>query len=85
MEYDGKEFNDPVLRCDQCSELVHRLFLSAHGGCNHCGNRRVRNVQGLNADEFEGLTEGTLNIGIQKPYTIDPDFMALFEVAEVVK
>ena len=84
VDYDGKEFNDPVLRCVQCDKIVHRAFLSTHGGCCHCGNKRVKNVQGLSPEEFYGLKHGTLKIGIEIPYQIDDGFLKLFEeVGEV--
>lgn len=84
MEYDGKEFNDPILRCDQCSKITHRAFLSKYGGCNHCGNKRVRNVLGMSATEYHELRRGVLKIGIEHPYQIDPDFLALFEETKEV-
>ena len=81
MDYEGKEFNDPVVRCDQCSKLTHRDFTSKHAGCCHCGNKRFKNVRGMSPEEHEGLAAGTLEIG-KKDYTMDPDFLALFEEVE---
>jgi len=81
MDYEGKEFNDPVLRCDQCSELTHRDFISKHAGCCHCGNKRFKNVRGLSEMEHTALTAGTLEIG-KKSYDMDPDFLALFQEVE---
>ena len=81
MEYDGKEFNDPILRCDQCSKLTHREFISKHAGCCHCGNKRFKNVRGMSSDEHECLSNGTLQIG-KKDYKIDADFLVLFEEVE---
>ena len=79
MKYDGPDFNDPIVRCDQCVKIVHRAFLEKHGGCCHCGNKRVRNVQGMDLDEYKKLEAGTLVIGIEQPYKIDPEYLALFE------
>lgn len=78
MDYEGKEFNDPVLRCDQCSKLTHRDFISKNAGCAHCGNKRFKNVRGLSPDEHAGLTDGSLKIG-KKSYSIDVGFLDLFE------
>ena len=81
MDYEGDEFNDPVLRCDQCSGLTHRDFLRKHAGCHHCGNKRFKNVRGFSAEEYAGLKSGMLAIG-KKSYTIDPAFLTLFEEVE---
>ena len=81
MDYEGKEFNDPVLRCGQCSKLTHRDFLKKNAGCRHCGNKRFKNVRGLSEKEYHGLKAGTLAIG-KKSYSIDNDFLILFEEAK---
>jgi DNA-directed RNA polymerase subunit RPC12/RpoP len=81
MEYDGKDFNDPILRCDQCSKITHRDFISKHAGCSHCGNKRFKNVRGLSQEEYSGLKNRTLAIG-KKAYEIDKDFLSLFEGVE---
>lgn len=81
MDYEGKEFNDPVLRCDQCSGLSHRDFISKNAGCCHCGNKRFKNVRGMSSEEHAQLETGTLVIG-KKDYKIDPDFLALFKEVE---
>jgi len=81
-KYDGKEFNDPIVRCEQCSKLSHRKFISHNAGCVNCGNKRFKNVRGLHDDELQGLKNGTLQIGLNLPYTIDPEFFEQFEPAE---
>lgn len=78
-KYDGEEFNDPILRCAQCSKITHRKFISHAGACFHCGNKRFNNVRGMNEIEFYGLQNGQLDIGIVKPYTIDPEYLSEFE------
>ena len=83
-KYDGKEFNDPIVRCDQCSKLTHRKFISVQAGCFHCGNKRFKNVRGLNDEEYRGLKEGILDIGLVKPYTIDKEWFDQFEPAEEI-
>lgn len=77
--YDGPDFNDPVVRCEQCAKLTHRKFISYAAGCCHCGNKRFKNVRGMNEIEYYGLENGNLDIGLEKPYKIDPDFLAEFE------
>lgn len=81
-KYDGKEFNDPILRCEQCSKLTHRLFISHNAGCFHCGNKRFKNVRGMNDEEYYALKEGRLPIGLKMPYIIDPEFFEQFEPTE---
>ncbi len=46
-----EEFNDPVLRCDSCNELVKRTTLHKLGNCGKCGNKRVRNLTVFNDEE----------------------------------
>ena len=77
-KYDGKEFLDPIVRCDNCAALVHREFIGKHAGCNHCGNKRFKNVQGLSGPEHIGLTDGTYDLGL-KEYVIPADFLAIFQ------
>lgn len=83
-DYDGKEFLDPVVRCDACDKIVHRIFIQRHAGCCHCGNKRFRNVRGVTGEEKNGLAEGTLKIGLKPGYKIDPDFLELFQPAEEI-
>lgn len=42
---------DPVFRCDSCSELVKLDTLHKLGACSKCGNRRVRSLTVMSADE----------------------------------
>jgi len=61
-------FDDPIVRCCECSEIVTREQIKNHGMCE-CGNRRVRNVNSLNGAEMEKMKENG----------VDPDFIKLFE------
>jgi len=83
MDYstDSKQFNDPILRCMDCNKLVHRLYISKHGGCNHCGNRRLKNVLAIKEDEMAGIGSGEIDFGIEQSewHPIDADFLTLFE------
>ena len=67
----GKDdpFQDPVLRCDSCAELLFAEDLKKHGMCLKCGNRKVRNLQSFNDDEKARMVERG----------IDPKFLELFE------
>ncbi len=83
-KYDGDEFQDPILRCDACNKLVHRKWIAHHAGCNHCGNRRFRNVRGMNeAEELNPLRAGTYDLGLAD-YEIDPEWFDLFEPARAI-
>lgn len=84
-KYLGKDFIDPILRCDQCAKISHRKFISKYGGCYHCGNKRLRNIRTLTTEEYYGLKDETLTIGIKKPYKIDPEFFEIFEQVEEVE
>jgi len=70
MKYgnDGS-FNDPVVRCDSCNNLIQREAIQEKGLCPECGNRKVRNVQTFNSKELQQM----------KDWNIDPDFIGLFE------
>ena len=70
MKY-GKEdgFNDPVVRCCDCSLMFSRKKLRDSGGCPKCGNKRVRNCLALSGEEMQTL----------KDKNYDPEFLALFE------
>ena len=67
----GKDsaFDDPVVRCMECQELLFMEQLKQGGCCPKCGNRRVRNVLAFSEAERGRM----LKAGV------DPDFLALFE------
>ncbi len=65
-------FDDPIVRCTECQEVVYRTYLAKEGACSKCGNRRFRNVLKLNDEEMKDL----------KDKKIDPEFLALFEGGE---
>jgi len=83
MDYTGKEFNDPILRCEGCTKLVHRVWISEKGGCNHCGNKRFKALHGMNEEELNQLKTGEYDFGL-KSYEIDLDFLKLFEPEEAI-
>lgn len=66
-------FNEPVVMCDKCQELLLRSQLSRDGMCCKCGNTRVRNVRVL-TEENMAIAKGWAEEG-----KIDPDWLRLFE------
>ena len=67
----GKDdpFQDPVLRCDSCADLVFMEDLRKHGLCLKCGNKKVRNLQTFNDEERVRMIEKG----------VDPEFIKQFE------
>ena len=59
---------DPVLRCDQCQELLRLETIHAHGKCPKCGNKRMRNVTVFSPAERDQIDAWGLH-----------DFLELFE------
>ena len=85
IDYENSDiFVDPLLRCEDCTKLVHINFIVKQGGCSHCGNRRFKNVQGFKGDEWKLIKKGKFDFGLKKKewYPIDPDFLKLFERAD---
>ena len=62
-------FNDPVLRCYRCNELLLRKEIHQLGQCPKCGSKRVSNVTIFNDKELEQM----------KAWNIDPEFLKVFE------
>jgi predicted nucleic acid-binding Zn-ribbon protein len=81
---DKRGFPDPVIRCDQCGKLTHRAFITKFGGCCHCGNKRFKSVVALTEDEYAALLAGTLDVGTDKGYKIDPEYLNIFEAQEEI-
>ena len=72
-KYDSKgPFNDPVIRCCECQNLIMRTIIHKDGQCPNCGCKRIRNVLAMNDKEMDRLKE----LGV------DPEFLALFEGVE---
>jgi len=73
MDY-GKDapFNDPIVRCVDCQEMLFRTQLQKVGCCKKCGSRRVKSVLTLNDKEID----------ILKEKEIDPEYIALFTPIE---
>ena len=76
-KYDTGELTDPLVRCHNCTKLVSMEFIGAHGGCNHCGNRRMTQIRGMTGEEIAALEEKNYDLGV--PYEIDPEFLEIFE------
>lgn len=70
-------FQEPVLRCDSCTQLVLASTLREVGMCPHCSNTRVRNVRTMTEKDMEKakqwISQGNL----------DPDWLHLFTGREV--
>jgi predicted nucleic acid-binding Zn-ribbon protein len=62
-------FEDPVIRCTECQNLIFRRQIEKFGGCPKCGNRRMRNVLNLTKEEMEML----------RTKQVDENFLKLFE------
>lgn len=71
-ENDGA-FTDPVLRCDACQKLLKRSSLHKLGKCRHCGNKRVRNVDVFNEEEYEQMKEWGLDEFLKEFEATDED------------
>ena len=84
-KYEGREFCDPVVRCDSCNKITHRKFISKHGGCFHCGNKRFVSISAFSEEEFNDLKSGNMEIGIEKPYELDRDYFKTFGPTQEVK
>jgi uncharacterized protein (DUF983 family) len=66
---ESKEFNDPVVRCCDCNQILFREKLRELGMCQKCGNRKVKSISILSADELNML----------KNADIDQAFLDCFE------
>lgn len=76
-KYDTAELTDPLVRCYNCTKLVATAFISEHGGCSHCGNRRFTQILGMTGEEIAELESKTYDLGMD--YDIDPGFLEIFE------
>jgi len=54
---DKEGFSDPILRCDSCNKTVMVTKVHKFGFCNHCGNKRFRQVINLSEEEMKNLKE----------------------------
>jgi uncharacterized CHY-type Zn-finger protein len=69
-KYDADQsFNDPVLRCTECSKLLFHEEILKVGKCKYCGCRKIRSVEVFN----------DLELKLMKNKGIDPEYIALFE------
>ena len=75
-KYYGREFNDPILRCDDCQALINRNQLRKFGCCNKCGNRKLKNVQLIKQEEMWALRNHTY---FKDGFEVPGDFLELFE------
>ena len=51
------DFSEPIVRCDGCSRLILLSVIKNIGGCNWCGNKRLRNVQTFTEEESEQVKQ----------------------------
>lgn len=65
-------FQDPVVRCDSCSEIVLVSTLKKLGSCK-CGNRKIRNLQAFTPEEKAQM----------EAWGVDPAFLAQFEGVDI--
>ena len=72
---------DPLMKCDDCKKFVAKEYIIINGGCNHCGNRRVKTIMTMESKDIEALKAGTYPLGIGE-YVVDPAFFELFEEAK---
>jgi hypothetical protein len=70
-------FQEPVLRCDSCNQLVLASTLREIGMCPHCSNTRVRNARTMTDKDMEKAKEW-----ISQGH-LDPDWLHLFKGREV--
>jgi hypothetical protein len=70
-KYGWKEFNDPVLRCDSCKEIVTREKITKTGKCD-CGTRKFRELRSMTPEEKKTLQMNG----------IDHEFLNQFQVVD---
>jgi len=70
-------FQEPVVICDSCMDLVRVADLHSKGMCPYCGNTRVRNVRVMTQKHMDKAMQWA-NEG-----KIDADWLNLFEPSEV--
>ena len=68
---DREPFNDPVVRCTQCMDIIERMTLRKIGMCPRCGCRKVKEILTLTKEEINWLNK--------KKYT---DFTSQFKQEE---
>jgi len=76
-KYDTAELTDPLVRCYHCTKLVSIQYISKHGGCNHCGNRRFNYIRGITTEEKVALQQREYDLGVD--YDIDPEYLDIFQ------
>lgn len=70
------EFNEPLVMCDSCQELIFITTLHKNGMCPECGSAKVRNIRSLQGEKLEQCRAWV------KEGKLDPDWLALFSEAE---
>ena len=68
-------FNEPLVRCDSCAELILTSDLRKRGMCE-CGNTRVRNVLTVKEKEMPILQK------LADDGKLDPDWLTMWEAKE---
>lgn len=75
----GKENEvDILLRCSDCNKLVSIGYIHVYGGCNHCGNKRLKSIMALTPEEHAALKDGTYDLNM-KDYKVDAEWLAEWE------
>ena len=72
------EFQEPILRCDGCQDIIFLVDVTTLGQCPLCGNMRVRMVTSIRDDEQEKVNKWV------EDGKLDPMFLDLFAPVETV-
>lgn len=62
-------FEDPVVRCYRCTQLILRKQIHSLGQCPKCGSKRVANVTIFDDKELKQM----------KQWKVDPAYLECFE------
>lgn len=52
---------DPVFRCDSCNRLVLLKMIHKIGCCNHCGNKRMKDISVFDDSEAAQMKQWGLD------------------------
>ena len=72
-KYDPKgSFQDPIVRCFRCHNVLKTATLIKLGKCKHCGSTKVANATTLTGEELDLI----------KSMNIDPEYIKEWEVVD---